>query len=181
MQSFHLASCLGPQDGQKEEKMKLPDNTDMPWHRKKALARYQVISAYLALDPPRGQRRQVLKQLADRSWEGPDGEPFCAAADTIRVWVRRYKKKGLAGLEDKPVDRKQYPHDGQTNRHGYFSRTQRPWFCLEQFGNAPEEHACDDLLAFYVMWAVAAEEFQYEGRHGNADYDIVNQPRDRML
>ena len=74
----------------------------MPLHRKKALVRYQVISAYLALDPPRGQRRQVLKQLAARTWTGADGETFTAAPDTIRVWIRRYRLNGLAGLEDKP-------------------------------------------------------------------------------
>jgi putative transposase len=30
------------------------------------------------------------------------GEPFTAAADTIRVWVRRYRRGGKAALEDKP-------------------------------------------------------------------------------
>ena len=29
-----------------------------------ALMRYQAISGYLALDPPRGQRRAVLERLA---------------------------------------------------------------------------------------------------------------------
>ena len=29
--------------------------------------RYQVISAYLALDPPRGKKRQLLEQLAGKT------------------------------------------------------------------------------------------------------------------
>ena len=68
----------------------------------KALARYQVISAYLALEPPRGQRRQLLEQLAARSWVGADGEIFRASAETIRKWVARYRDGGLSGLRDKP-------------------------------------------------------------------------------
>ena len=52
----------------------------------KALARYQVISGYLALAPKRGQRRLVLEELASRRWPGPDGEPFQVAAETIRAW-----------------------------------------------------------------------------------------------
>lgn len=67
-----------------------------------ALARYTVISAYLAMDPPRGQRRQLLEQLASRRWQGPEGEPLQPTAETLRTWVRRYRKQGLAGLADRP-------------------------------------------------------------------------------
>ena len=35
--------------------------------RTKAFERYQVISAYLALDPPRRERRQLLEQLAGKT------------------------------------------------------------------------------------------------------------------
>lgn len=69
-----------------------------PW----ALARYQVISAYVALPPPRGRRRALLEQLAARSWIGPDSEPFRVSAETIRAWARRYRTGGLAALEDAP-------------------------------------------------------------------------------
>lgn len=65
-----------------------------------ALVRYQVISPYLAADPPRGQRTALLRQLAQRVWTGPDGEPFTVAAETIRTWVRRYRTGGLTGLQD---------------------------------------------------------------------------------
>lgn len=67
-----------------------------PW----ALARYLVISAYIAAPPPRGRCRAVLEQLASRSWPGPTGEPFTVSAETIRVWVRRYRIGGLDALAD---------------------------------------------------------------------------------
>lgn len=68
----------------------------------KALSRYQVISAYLALEPARGERRQLLEQLAAKSWVGADGELFHVSAETIRKWVARYRARGLEGLRDKP-------------------------------------------------------------------------------
>ena len=67
-----------------------------------ALFRYEVIAAYLAADPPRGRRRAMLKQLAERSWRDPSGMERHIAEETIRVWVRRYRKDGLKGLMDKP-------------------------------------------------------------------------------
>jgi len=67
----------------------------------KALARYQVISPYLAMEPKRGQKRKMLEDLASRSWAGPDGEPFQVAAETIRMWVYRFRQHGLEGLRDK--------------------------------------------------------------------------------
>jgi len=68
----------------------------------KALCRYQVISAYLADNPRRGQKRPLLNKLASKIWAGPDGDPLVVAADTLRVWVRRYRQHGLEGLMDKP-------------------------------------------------------------------------------
>lgn len=65
-----------------------------------ALCRYEVISAYLALQPGRGQRGPLLQQLASRQWTGPAGEPVTVSAETIRVWVRRYRRGGLDGLRD---------------------------------------------------------------------------------
>ena len=67
----------------------------------KAIARFQVISAYLAIDPPRGQRRQLLEHLASRVWRDVSGESWTVSAETIRVWIRRYRKSGLDGLADK--------------------------------------------------------------------------------
>ena len=69
--------------------------------RAKALLRYFVISAYLAAEPPRGQKGAMLRQLASKVWHDENGEAFTAEAETIRAWVRRYKKGGLAALEDK--------------------------------------------------------------------------------
>jgi putative transposase len=67
----------------------------------KALARYQVISAFVAADLNRGRRRAFLEHLANRTWTGADGEPFRVSAETLRTWVRRYRKSGLDGLLDK--------------------------------------------------------------------------------
>lgn len=69
-----------------------------PW----ALARYQVIAAYVALFPARGSRRAVLEKLAEKTWIGPDGELFRVAAETIRAWARRYRKGGIDALADAP-------------------------------------------------------------------------------
>ena len=68
----------------------------------KALLRYQAISAFLALEPPRGQRRQVLEQLAQKTWQLPDGRTVRFSANTLKTWVRRYRRGGLPALEDAP-------------------------------------------------------------------------------
>lgn len=65
-----------------------------------ALCRFQAISGYLALDPARGRRKPLLDALASKIWLGPDGTPFQASAETLRVWLRRYKRHGLDGLQD---------------------------------------------------------------------------------
>jgi putative transposase len=74
---------------------------DRDLRRAKALARYMVISAYLAIEPPRGQRRVVLDQLAGKVWKDADGQPMQVQAETLRVWIRRYRRGGLDALEDK--------------------------------------------------------------------------------
>ena len=71
----------------------------------RALARYQVVSAYIALDPPRGQRSAVRERLAARIWRDADGAPMHVSAETVRAWVRRYRAGGLKALEDKPRPR----------------------------------------------------------------------------
>lgn len=67
-----------------------------------ALLRYQAISAYVSLDPPRGQRTAILKQLSEKSWTLPDGRQVQFAAETLRAWVRRFRRGGLEALEDAP-------------------------------------------------------------------------------
>lgn len=81
----------------------------------KALLRFQMISAYLAEDPPRGRRTAFLERLAAKSWPGVDGEPFQAAGETLRKWVRSYRRWGLEGLKDKvrPVRGSQVLNDEQ--------------------------------------------------------------------
>lgn len=68
----------------------------------RALLRFQVISAYIAHDPPRGRRRAVREALAARVWTLPDGRQVRFSAETLRRWIRRYQNGGLAALEDKP-------------------------------------------------------------------------------
>jgi len=70
-----------------------------------ALLRYQAISAYVSLDPPRGQRTAVLQQLASKVWTLPDGQQVQFAAETLRAWVRKFRSGGLAALENAPRER----------------------------------------------------------------------------
>ncbi len=65
-----------------------------------ALLRYQIISAYLAMAPPRGQRGALLKELASRAWTLPDGREVRFAAETLRGWIRAFRRGGLPALED---------------------------------------------------------------------------------
>lgn len=59
----------------------------------------------MALVPKRGERRQLLEQLAARSWSGPEGEAFTVSVETLRVWARRYRLGGLDALRDAPTVR----------------------------------------------------------------------------
>jgi len=68
----------------------------------KALFRYQVISGYLASDPPRGKRRLILEQLAAKPWMLQSGEAAGVKAETIRYWLRLYQRGGFEALKDKP-------------------------------------------------------------------------------
>jgi transposase InsO family protein len=81
--------------------MSMADDSDDK-RRAKGLVRYQVISAYLALDPPRGERGPLLSKLAKKVWTDADGEPMKVSAETLRAWVRHYRQGGLEALEDKP-------------------------------------------------------------------------------
>jgi putative transposase len=68
----------------------------------KALFRYQVISGYLAAEPARGKRRQILEHLAGKSWMLQSGEAATVKAETIRYWLRLYRTGGFESLKDKP-------------------------------------------------------------------------------
>lgn len=67
----------------------------------KALARYQVISSYIADPPPWGERKKAREKLAAKIWRDHHGEPFTVSEETIRVWIRRYQQRSLEGLKDK--------------------------------------------------------------------------------
>jgi transposase InsO family protein len=68
----------------------------------KALLRFKIISAYLAQNPPRGQRRAMLEHLSKKDWMLETGEIVRVKADTIRYWIRRYRNGGFEALKDKP-------------------------------------------------------------------------------
>jgi putative transposase len=68
----------------------------------KALFRFQVISAYLAANPPRGKRRKTLEHLAAKTWMLQSGEVVAVKAETIRYWLRMYRQGGFEALKDKP-------------------------------------------------------------------------------
>lgn len=76
--------------------------TDQDRITQKALLRFQIISAYLAANPPRGKRREIIEQLAAKSWMLESGEVFVVKAETIRYWIRLYRSGGFEALKDKP-------------------------------------------------------------------------------
>jgi len=72
----------------------------------KALARYEVIAGYIADPPRRGMRTARRVMLANKVWTGADGEPLKVSAETLRTWIRKYRRKGLEGLMDKRQPRR---------------------------------------------------------------------------
>jgi transposase InsO family protein len=66
----------------------------------RALFRYQIISPLLAMDVPRGQRTKMYQELARKEWINPAGEKVMVSAETVRYWLRRYKKEGFEGLKE---------------------------------------------------------------------------------
>ena len=76
--------------------------TDHDQITRKALVRFQIISAYLAANPPRGKRRQMLEHLAAKTWFLESGEVVTVKSETIRYWLRMYRLGGFEALKDKP-------------------------------------------------------------------------------
>lgn len=84
--------------------MKKDEGTDP--RMRLALARYQAISAYLAMAPGRGTKLRLLEQLANKTWTDEHGEPMQVKAETLRSWLRRYRRGGITGLMDKQRERR---------------------------------------------------------------------------
>ena len=64
-----------------------------------ALMRYQLISPLLDPDLKRGERSILLKNLAKKRIEHPNTKEMVKfQAETIRHWVKRYRKDGFSGL-----------------------------------------------------------------------------------
>lgn len=68
---------------------------------RKAMWRYEIISPYLALKPGRGEKRDLLRKLSKETYPDLDGIHRRVAVETMRVWIRRYRKGGLDALRDK--------------------------------------------------------------------------------
>ena len=67
-----------------------------------ALLRYRVIAPLLDPDLKRGSRSQILKRLSQNYYEHPrTKKEIQFKGETIRHWVKRYKKDGFNGLTSK--------------------------------------------------------------------------------
>ncbi|RPJ20890.1 MAG: transposase, partial [Desulfobacteraceae bacterium] len=86
----------------KTKHREVPAMNDQDPAIQRALFRYQIISGYLAADPPRGKRRLLLEQLAGKNWMLESGEAVSVKAETIRLWLRLYRNGGFEALKDKP-------------------------------------------------------------------------------
>jgi putative transposase len=67
----------------------------------RALLRFQAISAFLAKNPPRGQRGKMLEELASRPWTTESGETVKVTVETLRSWLRRWRRGGFEALRDR--------------------------------------------------------------------------------
>jgi len=68
---------------------------------RKALLKYQIVSAFLAQDPPRGKKRELLEHLAAKTWFDESGGTLSVKPETIRYWLRQYRNNGFEALKDK--------------------------------------------------------------------------------
>ena len=65
-----------------------------------ALFRYGVIAEVLHL--PQGEAAAALARLSERDWEIPGTRRRRIAVQTMRDWLRRYRRLGIDGLKPKP-------------------------------------------------------------------------------
>lgn len=72
----------------------------------KALFRYQVISPVLDRELAHGEKTQILKVQASKTWRLPDGREMKYAYDTLRGWLAAYQRHGFAGLYDQEREKR---------------------------------------------------------------------------
>lgn len=63
-----------------------------------ALFRHSVLGGLCARRLKRGELRRGLRDLAGRSWTGPDGRERRMAVKTLEEWYYRYLRDGFVGL-----------------------------------------------------------------------------------
>ena len=68
----------------------------------RAIGRYRVVAAYLALKPRARRRRPALAAVSAGPWTDALGRPLEVTPELVRVWIRRWRRQGLAGLVDRP-------------------------------------------------------------------------------
>lgn len=66
--------------------------------QQEALFRHSVLGGLCAHELRRGELRRALRDLAGRSWTGPDGRERRMAVKTLEEWYYRYRQGGFAGL-----------------------------------------------------------------------------------
>ncbi len=60
---------------------------DLPQRERWARLRFAIVGPLLAAPPPRGELRQALERLAEKTWRHPTtGEPMRFSADTLERW-----------------------------------------------------------------------------------------------
>src|SRR5690606_25079556 len=69
---------------------------------KEALFRYAVLGPLITTKLRRGERKRLLRELAEKTWTDPQGLPRQVAAKTLEEWLYRYRRGGLDGLVPQP-------------------------------------------------------------------------------
>ncbi len=67
-----------------------------------AMFRYGVISDLVSAELGRGEQKRLLREKAARQWHLPGQELKSFSVNTLRGWVRDYRRGGVDGLKPEP-------------------------------------------------------------------------------
>lgn len=67
-----------------------------------ALFRYSLITDLLQLPPRSGEMQRRLKEKAAQAYAIPGSSRVHVAAETLRAWIKAYRKEGFTGLQPRP-------------------------------------------------------------------------------
>lgn len=65
-----------------------------------ALWRFGILAPLLHREAQGTTQAEMLHQITQKQWVRPDGDPIQLHPDTLRKWLYRYQKRGLAGLKN---------------------------------------------------------------------------------